>query len=98
MQGLETLLSDLKRVLTPGAAEASLAWLLVAILLMLALGISLLLLRGRTGKRDEVEYLFLASAAATRKAREISEIDGFARKASAAAEELKSRVRKLRAG
>ena len=97
MQGLETLLSDLKRVLTPGAAEAPLAWLLVAILLMLAVGI-FLLLRRRAGPRDEVEYLFLASAAATRKAREISEIDAFARRASATAEDLKARVRKLRAG
>ena len=97
MQGLEALLSDLKRVLTPGAAEAPLAWLLVAILLMLAVGI-VLLLRRRTGARDEVDHLFLASAAATRKAREISEIDAFARKASASAEELKARVRKLRAG
>jgi uncharacterized LabA/DUF88 family protein len=98
MQGLETLLSDLKRVLTPGAAEAPLAWLLVAILLLLAFGLVVLLLRGRGGKRDEVDYLFLASAAATRKAREISEIDAFARKASASAEELKARVRKLRVG
>ena len=98
MQGLEALLSDLKRVLTPGAAEAPLAWLLVAILVMLALGLIVLLWRGRAGKRDEVDHLFLASAAATRKAREISEIDAFARKASASAEELKSRVRKLRVG
>ena len=34
MQGLGTLLGDLKRALTPGAAEAPLAWLLVAVLLM----------------------------------------------------------------
>ena len=98
MQGLETLLSDLKRVLTPGAADAPLAWLLVAILLMLVLGFIVLLWRGRADRRDEVDHLFLASAAATRKAREISEIDAFARKASASAEELKSRVRKLRVG
>ena len=97
MQGLEALLSDLKRVLTPGAAEAPLAWLLVAILLVLALGI-VLLLRRRAGDRDDVDYLFLASAATTRRAREISEIDSFARRASASAEELKARVRKLRTG
>jgi uncharacterized LabA/DUF88 family protein len=97
MQGLEALLSDLKRVLTPGAAEAPLAWLLVAILLTLAVGL-FLLLRRRTDGRDEVEYLFLASAAATRKSREISEIDAFARRASATAEDLKARVRKLRVG
>jgi uncharacterized LabA/DUF88 family protein len=97
MQGLGTLLSDLVRALTPGAGEALLAWLLLAILLTLAIGI-VVLLRRRPGARDEVEHLFLASAAATRKAREISEIDAFARKASASAEELKARVRKLRAG
>jgi uncharacterized LabA/DUF88 family protein len=97
MQGLEALLSDLKRVLTPGAADAPLAWLLVAILLTLVLGL-VLLLRRRANGRDEVEYLFLASAAATRKAREISEVDAFARRASASAEDLKARVRKLRSG
>ena len=97
MQGLGALLSDLERVLTPGAAEAPLAWLMVAILVTLAVGI-VVLLRRRPVARDEVDHLFLASAAATRKAREISEIDAFARKASASAEELKARVRKLRAG
>ena len=97
MQGLGALLSDLERVLTPGAAEAPLAWLLVAILVTLAVGIALLL-RRRPVVRDEVDHLFLASAAATRKTREISEIDAFARKASASAEELKARVRKLRTG
>jgi uncharacterized LabA/DUF88 family protein len=97
MQGAGALLSDLKRVLTPGAAEAPLAWLLIAVLLLLAVAIALLLLR-RPQRRDEVDHLFLASAAATRKAREISEIDTFARRASASAEELKARVRKLRVG
>ena len=98
MQGLEALFSDLKRVLTPGTAEAPLAWLLLVILLLVAVGLLVLLLRGRPEKRDEVDHLFLASAAATRRAREISEIDAFARKASASAEELKARVRKLRTG
>ena len=97
MAGLEALLSDLKRVLTPGSAEAPLAWLLVVIVVLLALGI-VLLLRRRPSVRDEVEHFFLASAAATRKAREISEIDAFARRASASAEDLKARVRKLRVG
>jgi uncharacterized LabA/DUF88 family protein len=97
MQGLGTLLTDLVRALSPGAAEAPLAWLLVAILLALAVGI-VLLLRRRASPPDEVEHVFLASAAATRRAREISEIDAFARKASASAEELKARVRKLRVG
>src|SRR5215813_3265494 len=97
MQGLGTLLTDFVRALSPGAAEAPLAWLLVAILLALAVGI-VLLLRRRASPLDEVEHVFLASAAATRRAREISEIDAFARKASASADELKARVRKLRVG
>ena len=83
MEGLEALLSNLKRALTPGSAEAPLAWLLVVIVvLLLALG-ALLLLRRPTRARNEVEHFFLASAAATRKEREISEIDAFARRASA---------------
>ena len=84
-------------MLTPGAAEAPLAWLLVAILLTLAVG-SFCCCAADAVARDEVDHLFLASAAATRKTREISEIDAFARKASASAEELKARVRKLRTG
>jgi uncharacterized LabA/DUF88 family protein len=97
MAGLEALLSDLKRLLTPGAPEAPLAWLLVAVLLLLALAI-VLLLRRRPGQREDVDHFFLAAAAATRRAREISEIESFARRASASAEDLKTRVRKLRAG
>ena len=42
--------------------------------------------------------MFLASAAATRKAREIGEIDAFARRAGAAAEELKAQLRRMRSG
>ena len=46
MEGLEALLSSLKRALTPGSAEAPLAWLLVVIVvLLLALGVLLLLRR-----------------------------------------------------
>jgi uncharacterized LabA/DUF88 family protein len=98
MEALETLLGNLRRVLSPDSAEAPLAWLLVVIiLLLLALGV-LLLTRRPVGARNEVEQFFLASAAATRKAREIGEIDAFARRASASAEDLKARVRKLRTG
>ena len=57
-----------------------------------------LLVRRLSRRRNEVENLFFASAAATRRAREISEIDLFARKASATAEDLKARVRRLRLG
>src|SRR5947207_13205219 len=95
MDGLGALLTDLKRVLTSAPLEALLVGLLVALLL----GLAFLLVRRRTDRRTEdVEHLFLASAAATRKSREISEIDAFARRASATAEDLKTRVRKLRIG
>jgi uncharacterized LabA/DUF88 family protein len=98
MSGLEPLLSNLKRALTPGSAEAPLAWLLVLVAVLLLIAVVLLLLRRPAAPRDEIEHFFHASAAATRKAREISEIDAFARRASASAEDLKARVRKLRAG
>ena len=96
MERLGALLSYLERVLAPGSPEAPFAWLAVAALLTIALTLGVLVLRRRGGARQEVEHLFLASAAATRRAREISEIDAFARKASATAEDLKARVRRLR--
>jgi hypothetical protein len=98
MSGLEALLSNLKRAFAPGSPEAPLAWLLAAIAILLMVGIGVLLLRRQPKARDEVERFFLASAAATRRAREISEIDAFSRRASASAEDLKARVRKLRTG
>jgi uncharacterized LabA/DUF88 family protein len=98
MSGLEALLSNLKRAFAPASPDAPLAWLLAAIAILLVIGIGVLLLRRQPKARDEVERFFLASAAATRKAREISEIDAFARRASASAEDLKARVRKLRTG
>jgi uncharacterized LabA/DUF88 family protein len=97
MEGLDALVSEFKRVFTPGSAEAPFAWVLIALLLV-TLALGFVALRRRAGPRNEVEHVFLASAAATRKAREISEIDAFARRASATAEDLKARVRKLRAG
>ena len=98
MEGLGALLGYLERVLTPGSPEAPVAWLVVAGLLTFTLALGFLLLRRRGGTREEVEHLFFASATATRRAREISEIDSFARKASATAEDLKARVRRLRLG
>jgi uncharacterized LabA/DUF88 family protein len=95
MQGLEALLGELSRLAATAAAGVLLPWLLVGVLL--ATTIVVLVVR-RAPRRNEVERLFLASAAATRRAREISEIDAFARRASASAEELKARVRKIRAG
>jgi uncharacterized LabA/DUF88 family protein len=48
--------------------------------------------------RGDVAQLFFAAAASTRRAREISEIDAFSRRALSTAEDLKVRVRKLRTG
>src|SRR5262245_37504253 len=98
MEGLAALLSELKRALTPGSAEAPLAWLLAASL-VLVLGLATFqMFRRPVRVRNEIQHLFLASAAATRREREIGEIDAFARRAAASAEDLKARVRKLRTG
>jgi uncharacterized LabA/DUF88 family protein len=97
MEGLGAPLAYLERVLGSGSPEALLAWLAGAAASVTILTLGILLLR-RRGARNEVEHLFFASAAATRRAREISEIDSFARKASATAEDLKARVRRLRLG
>src|SRR5262249_12923482 len=96
MEVLDALLKEIKRVLAPGSVEAPFAWIIIAlVLVMLAQAVAA---RLRRGARSEVEHLYLASAVATRRAREISEIDAFARRASATAEDLKARVRKLRSG
>jgi uncharacterized LabA/DUF88 family protein len=96
MNGLDALLGELRRVFTPGAVEAPFAWLLTATLLVLLVGLVRRWVRHRP--RDEVQHLFLASAATMRSVREISEIDTFARRASATAEDLKTRIRRLRTG
>jgi uncharacterized LabA/DUF88 family protein len=100
MEGLGALLSELKRVLTPGSAEAPLAWLLVAVLVavVVAMAVAVLALRRRRAKREVVEHIFLASTAATRRAREISELDTFARRVGASVEELKAQMRRMRTG
>ncbi len=98
MEGLGAPLAYLERILTPGSPEAPLAWLAIAGVLLLALALGFVALRRRSRARDEVARLFFASATATRREREISEIDSFARKASATAEDLKARVRRLRLG
>jgi hypothetical protein len=66
---------------------------------LLALLAAAVILRRRPRRAsDEIEYLFLATSAATRKEREISDIDAFARKVGASVEELKSQLRRLRTG
>jgi uncharacterized LabA/DUF88 family protein len=96
MEGLDALWRDVKRVLSLASIDSAILWLLVAILFSTA--VILIALRWRPRARNEVEHLFLASAAATRKEREISEISAFARKASAGAEDFKARIRKMRLG
>jgi len=95
MEVFAALLNEIRRVLAPSSAEAPFAWTSLA---LLAVALALALAQFRRRPRNEVEQLYLASAAATRRAREISEIDAFARRAAASAEDLKARVRKLRTG
>jgi uncharacterized LabA/DUF88 family protein len=97
MERLGAFLAELKRPFAPGAPEAPFAWALAGATLLLLL-LLVVLVRRRGTVLDEVDHLFLASGVANRKVREISEIDAFARKASANAEDLKARVRRLRTG
>ncbi len=95
MDGFDALLREMKRVFAPGSVEAPFAWLFTAALLVLLVS---LVRRWTRRPPNEVEHLFLASAATTRSVRELSEVDAFARRASATAEDLKTRVRRLRTG
>jgi len=95
MEALTALLELLTRALVAGFGAAPLVWVAAILALLVALVVWAL---RRPAPRGEVETVFLASAAALRKAREISEIDAFARRAGAAAEELKAQLRRLRAG
>ena len=92
MEAFTALLESATRILVAGFTAAPLAWVIAILLLML--GLAAVALRRRPVARGDVETIFLASAAATRKAREIGEIDAFARRAWAAAEELKARERR----
>ena len=96
MEAFDALLEPVTRVLVAGFSSAPVAWAVAAVILLLALAI--VALRRRPAVRGEVDSLFLVSAAATRKAREISEIDAFARRVGAASEELRQQLRRLRAG
>jgi uncharacterized LabA/DUF88 family protein len=96
MQGLDAIGMEIARILAPGSAEAPFVYAII-LLLLVVLAQALLAARRRFG-RDEVDQFFVAAATATRQAREISEVDAFARRASATAEDLKARVRKLRTG
>jgi uncharacterized LabA/DUF88 family protein len=96
MEAFSALLEPVTRVLVTGFTAAPLAW--ASAIIAIHLGLLAIALRRRPIGRSEVQTVFLASAAATRKAREIGEIDAFARRAGAAAEEFKAQLRRLRAG
>jgi len=96
MEAFNAFLELVTRALVAGFAVAPLAWALVLVAVLLALAVALI--RRRVVARSEVGTLFLVSAAATRKAREISEIDAFAKRVGAASEELRQQIRRLRVG
>jgi uncharacterized LabA/DUF88 family protein len=82
-------------LLVSGFAAAPLVWSLLLLLLLVALAVAA---SRRRKPRGEIERVFLASAAAIRKAREIGEIEVFARRVGAAADEMKAQIRRLRSG
>jgi hypothetical protein len=96
MGASNALLDEITRGLVAGFDTAPMAWTLAILVAVLALAV--LALRRRPAPRGDVDTVYLVSAAATRKAREIAEIDAFARRVSAATDELKAQVRRLRAG
>ncbi len=96
MDVVSAVLERVRDILVNVFLAAPLAWALGVLLLILALGV--FALRRRARPRNEVESLFLASATAIRKAREIGEIESFARRTGAAADEMKLQLRRLRSG
>jgi uncharacterized LabA/DUF88 family protein len=96
MEAFRALLDELTRSLVAGFGAAPVAWALGVLAVLLALLV--LALRRRPLARGEVDTIYLMSAAATRKAREIAEIDAFARRVNAASEEMKLQLRRFRAG
>jgi uncharacterized LabA/DUF88 family protein len=96
MEAFSALLDEFTRRLVASLGAAPVAWALGALLAILAHLI--VALRRRTPARGEVDTVYLMSAAATRKAREISEIDAFARRVNAASEEMKLQLRRFRTG
>jgi uncharacterized LabA/DUF88 family protein len=99
MGASNALLDEFTHGLAAGFADAPLAWRLgiLVTLVALLLFLAIVALRRRPA-RGEVDTVYLMSAAATRKAREIGEIDAFARRVGAATDELKLQLRRLRAG
>jgi hypothetical protein len=96
MEAFNAFLEEVSRGLIAGFGAAPLVWALAVLILLCALAFAVL--RRRPMARGEIDTLFLVSAAATRKAREISEIDAFARRVGAASDEIRQQIRRLRAG
>lgn len=103
MDALQALLERVSQGFAAAFAAAPLAWA-VALLtglaaLMTLVGLAILAARRQVPLAPgEVDAIYLMSAAATRKAREVGEIDAFARRVNAASEELKLQIRRFRAG
>jgi uncharacterized LabA/DUF88 family protein len=95
MEALDHLGREIAHLLAPGSVAAPFAWVTI-LLTVMALGWAWV--ARRRLPRDDVAQLFFAASASTRRAREISEIDAFSRRALSTAEDLKVRVRKLRTG
>jgi uncharacterized LabA/DUF88 family protein len=96
MEAFSAFVELVSRGLVAGFAAAPLLWALALLILLLGLAFAALL--RRPAPRGEIDTLYLVSAAATRKAREIGEIDAFARRVGAASEEIRQQIRRLRAG
>jgi uncharacterized LabA/DUF88 family protein len=95
MDALTALAERLTHALVAWFTAAPLLWALLVLLMLVGLGVVAL---RRHRPRNEIDTFYLASAASIRKAREIGEIDAFARRAGAVADEMKAQIRKLRSG
>ncbi len=95
MDALTALAERLALALTAWFTAAPL--LLALLVLLIFAGLAVAAFRRRR-PRNDIDTFYLASAAAIRKAREIGEIDAFARRTGAVADEMKAQIRKLRSG
>ena len=98
MDALQALLDCVSHGLVAAIAAAPLLWALALLAGLASLLVFAIIALRRRSPASEVDAVYLMSAAATRKAREIGEIDAFARRANAASEELKLQIRRFRAG
>jgi uncharacterized LabA/DUF88 family protein len=101
MGAYSALLEQLTHGLVAGFAAAPVVWTLAVLVALLALLILALRPRRKPpppSPRSDVDMIYTVSAATTRKAREISEFDAFARRIGAAADEMRLQLRRMRAG